>query len=108
MLPTLVEGAKAVQLADLAYRSVAERRWMTCRNFTCRRFQGGGSSGRCWHAGAGHETARANSAPGRAYELEPRRMIRMPIEAARSLGQQQGCDDHQGDDLPVVPNPPKA
>jgi hypothetical protein len=23
-----VEGAKAVQLADLAYRSVAERRWM--------------------------------------------------------------------------------
>jgi predicted dehydrogenase len=27
-LPTLVEGAKAVQLADLAYRSVAERRWM--------------------------------------------------------------------------------
>ena len=28
-LPTLVEGAKAVQLADLAYRSVAEGRWMT-------------------------------------------------------------------------------
>jgi len=28
-VPTLVEGAKAVQLADLAYRSVAERRWMT-------------------------------------------------------------------------------
>lgn len=27
-VPTLVEGAKAVQLADLAYRSVAERRWM--------------------------------------------------------------------------------
>ena len=27
-LPTLVEGAKAVQLADLAYRSVAERRWI--------------------------------------------------------------------------------
>jgi predicted dehydrogenase len=27
-LPTLVEGAKAVQLADLAYRSVAEARWM--------------------------------------------------------------------------------
>ncbi|HTR83903.1 MAG TPA: Gfo/Idh/MocA family oxidoreductase [Reyranella sp.] len=27
-LPTLVEGAKAVQLADLAYRSVAEKRWM--------------------------------------------------------------------------------
>jgi predicted dehydrogenase len=27
-LPTLVEGAKAVQLADLAYRSVAERRWL--------------------------------------------------------------------------------
>ena len=26
--PTLVEGAKAVQLADLAYRSVAEGRWM--------------------------------------------------------------------------------
>ncbi len=26
--PTLVEGAKAVQLADLAYRSVAERRWV--------------------------------------------------------------------------------
>jgi hypothetical protein len=24
-----VEGAKAVQLADLAYRSVAENRWMT-------------------------------------------------------------------------------
>ena len=28
-LPTLVEGAKAVQLADLAYRSAAEQRWMT-------------------------------------------------------------------------------
>jgi predicted dehydrogenase len=28
-VPTLVEGAKAVQLADLAYRSVAEGRWMT-------------------------------------------------------------------------------
>jgi predicted dehydrogenase len=28
-IPTLVEGAKAVQLADLAYRSVAEGRWMT-------------------------------------------------------------------------------
>ena len=27
-LPTLVEGAKAVQLADLAYRSVAEKRWI--------------------------------------------------------------------------------
>jgi predicted dehydrogenase len=27
-LPNLVEGAKAVQLADLAYRSVAEARWM--------------------------------------------------------------------------------
>ena len=27
-LPTLVEGAKAVQLADFAYRSVAERRWI--------------------------------------------------------------------------------
>jgi predicted dehydrogenase len=27
-LPTLVEGAKAVQLADLAYRSAAERRWI--------------------------------------------------------------------------------
>ena len=27
-LPTLVEGAKAVQLADLAYRSVAEQRWV--------------------------------------------------------------------------------
>src|SRR5262245_49289706 len=27
-LPTLLEGAKAVQLADLAYRSVAEGRWM--------------------------------------------------------------------------------
>lgn len=27
-LPNLVEGAKAVQLADLAYRSVAERRWI--------------------------------------------------------------------------------
>jgi predicted dehydrogenase len=27
-IPTLVEGAKAVQLADLAYRSVAESRWM--------------------------------------------------------------------------------
>jgi predicted dehydrogenase len=26
-VPTLVEGAKAVQLADLAYRSVAEQRW---------------------------------------------------------------------------------
>ena len=28
-MPTLVEGAKAVQLADLAYRSVAEDRWMS-------------------------------------------------------------------------------
>jgi predicted dehydrogenase len=28
-VPTLVEGAKAVQLADLAYRSVAEGRWTT-------------------------------------------------------------------------------
>lgn len=28
-LPTLVEGAKAVQLADLAYRSATEQRWMT-------------------------------------------------------------------------------
>ena len=27
-LPTLLEGAKAVQLADLAYRSAAERQWM--------------------------------------------------------------------------------
>jgi predicted dehydrogenase len=27
-VPTLVEGAKAVQLADLAYRSVAEGRWV--------------------------------------------------------------------------------
>jgi predicted dehydrogenase len=27
-LPTLVEGAKAVQLADLAYRSVTEKRWI--------------------------------------------------------------------------------
>jgi len=27
-VPTLVEGAKGVQLADLAYRSVAESRWM--------------------------------------------------------------------------------
>ena len=27
-MPTLVEGAKAVQLADLAYRSTAEQRWM--------------------------------------------------------------------------------
>jgi predicted dehydrogenase len=27
-LPTLIEGAKAVQLADLAYRSVAEQCWM--------------------------------------------------------------------------------
>jgi hypothetical protein len=27
-VPTLLEGAKAVQLADLAYRSVAEDRWM--------------------------------------------------------------------------------
>lgn len=29
MRPTLVEGAKAVQPADLTYRSVAERRWVT-------------------------------------------------------------------------------
>jgi predicted dehydrogenase len=28
-LPSLLEGAKAVQLADLAYRSVTEGRWMT-------------------------------------------------------------------------------
>ncbi len=28
-VPTLVEGAKAVQLADMAYRSVAERRWVS-------------------------------------------------------------------------------
>jgi len=33
-LPTLVEGAKAVQLADLAYRSVAEQRWMTVPNLS--------------------------------------------------------------------------
>ncbi|HEY0421030.1 MAG TPA: Gfo/Idh/MocA family oxidoreductase [Acetobacteraceae bacterium] len=33
-LPTLVEGAKAVQLADLAYRSVAERRWMDVPELT--------------------------------------------------------------------------
>ena len=28
LVPTLVEGAKAVQLADLAYKSVAEQRWI--------------------------------------------------------------------------------
>jgi predicted dehydrogenase len=28
LVPTLVEGAKAVQLADLAYKSVAERHWI--------------------------------------------------------------------------------
>jgi predicted dehydrogenase len=28
LVPTLLEGAKAVQLADLAYKSVAERRWI--------------------------------------------------------------------------------
>ena len=28
-VPTLVEGAKAVQLADLAYRSTVDGRWMT-------------------------------------------------------------------------------
>jgi len=28
LVPTLVEGAKAVQLADLAYKSVAEKRWI--------------------------------------------------------------------------------
>jgi predicted dehydrogenase len=28
LVPTLVEGAKAVQLADLAHKSVAERRWI--------------------------------------------------------------------------------
>ena len=33
-LPTLVEGAKAVQLADLAYRSVAERRWIDVPELT--------------------------------------------------------------------------
>ncbi len=33
-LPTLVEGAKAVQLADLAYRSVAERRWVDVPELT--------------------------------------------------------------------------
>lgn len=33
-LPTLVEGAKAVQLADLAYRSVAERRWIEVPGLT--------------------------------------------------------------------------
>jgi predicted dehydrogenase len=32
--PTLVEGAKAVQLADLAYRSVAERRWIDVPELT--------------------------------------------------------------------------
>jgi hypothetical protein len=30
----LVEGAKAVQLADLAYRSVAAGRWMTVPEIT--------------------------------------------------------------------------
>ena len=33
-LPTLVEGAKAVQLADLAYQSVAEGRWMEVEKLT--------------------------------------------------------------------------
>ena len=33
-VPTLVEGAKAVQLADLAYRSVAEGRWMEVPNLS--------------------------------------------------------------------------
>jgi predicted dehydrogenase len=33
-LPTLVEGAKAVQLADLAYRSVAEKRWIDVPNLS--------------------------------------------------------------------------
>ena len=33
-LPTLVEGAKAVQLADLAYRSVAEQRWINVPDLT--------------------------------------------------------------------------
>ena len=33
-IPTLVEGAKAVQLADLAYRSVAERRWIDVPDLT--------------------------------------------------------------------------
>jgi predicted dehydrogenase len=33
-LPTLVEGAKAVQLADLAYKSVAERRWIDVPDLT--------------------------------------------------------------------------
>jgi predicted dehydrogenase len=33
-LPTLVEGAKAVQLADLAYKSVAERRWIEVPELT--------------------------------------------------------------------------
>ena len=32
-LPTLLEGAKAVQLADLAYRSIAEGRWMTVPSY---------------------------------------------------------------------------
>jgi predicted dehydrogenase len=33
-VPTLVEGAKAVQLADLAYRSMAEQRWMEVPELT--------------------------------------------------------------------------
>ena len=33
-LPTLVEGAKAVQLAELAYQSVAERRWVDVPELT--------------------------------------------------------------------------
>ena len=33
-VPNLVEGAKAVQLADLAYKSVAERRWIDVPELT--------------------------------------------------------------------------
>jgi predicted dehydrogenase len=34
LVPTLVEGAKAVQLAETAYRSVAERRWIDVPELT--------------------------------------------------------------------------
>ena len=36
-VPTLVEGAKAVQLADAAYRSVAARRWIELEPLLCSR-----------------------------------------------------------------------
>jgi predicted dehydrogenase len=52
-VPTLVEGAKAVQLADAAYRSVAARRWIELEPLSLRVAGGSG-----WRDPAGTGVAR--------------------------------------------------